>query len=205
MPHTALHTVSTLRKGSTLFIHSNPNSLGHFSIVSEGPDLNELLEMLNLSNVYRRHFSRLLCVFVFHPHPIKQNWEERIYIYFYCFFSFLSFCRFKYRLMLFLRVAYISLCTQDCMQLSELIVLLKEKSPTFLKVGKTPQFYSPTLHSLRKRWDIQRDIPLCEFEMAREVYYHPLKINFNVCSRSQALANRQRFTQLSNLVIQNAL
>lgn len=71
MPHTALHTVSTLEKDSTSFIHSDPNSQGHFSIVSEGPDLNELLEMLNLSNVYRKHFSRLLCLFVFHPHPIK--------------------------------------------------------------------------------------------------------------------------------------
>ena len=57
-----------------------------------------------------------------------------------------------------------------------------------LKAGKTSQDSLPHLRSSTGRDGIRTS------QMARDVYHHPLRINFNIRSRSYFLANMHRFT-----------
>lgn len=132
--------VSISRKDRTSFIHSDPDPISHVSIVREEPDLKWLLGMLNLSSVHRKHCLRLfacVCLF-FIPTPLNRvGGRSYICIFiFYHFFLFRLFCRFKYRLMPFLRIAYILSCIYSCSAVNDDSHSEGGENAPFLKLAK---------------------------------------------------------------------
>lgn len=88
----------------------------------------------------------------------------------------------------FLRIASILLCIYSCSAVNNDSHFEGGKNKcSSLNVGKITRLtLSPYSSKGRDR--------ISAFEVARDVYYHPLKINFNVCSGSYVLASTHRFT-----------
>lgn len=143
--------------------------------------------MLYNLRVHRKHCLRLFVfVYLFFIPTLLNRVGGRSYICIFIFYHFFLFClfrRFKYRQMPFLRIASILLCIYSCSAVNNDSHFEGGKNKcASLNIGKITPYSSKG----RDR--------ISAFEAARDVYYHPLKINFNVCSGSYVLASTHRFT-----------